>query len=753
MKNRILAYLDDFAKARENELQQELETELKVDSQTFQLNAQSVQQTILHQYSQFSISTIDAFFQKVIRSFTRESGLIGDYRLEVDHDTILEEVIDNLIDELGNNKELTDWVVEFAKENLENERAWDVRFSLIQFAREIFREEFKGIEDDVNRITAQRDFFKTLKGQLWKTKNHFLSEVSTSANEALKIIRDKGWTADDFSFGKNSGLLTFFNQFAFEKNLGKLREGPKGRVRNYFTEAVNWPNKKSPHKNEIFQTAQTSLMPALVKIIDVYDEHFKLALSADVALKNMYVFGLISDIARKLKEYKDENNIMLLADAPKFLNGIIQDSDTPFIYEKVGSFYRNYLIDEFQDTSGMQWKNFQPLIINSLDQGYSGIVVGDVKQAIYRWRGGDLNLLQQGVSGVIGESRVEVKELDQNFRSAVQVVNFNNELFRSASNLVAAQTGATISLDAYADIVQKTSRSEQGFVDVQFIIEPESEDTNLFSMENNDGENESSLKWKDLALEAIPKTFEKLQGTGVELKDIAILVRKNDEGQRIAAHLLHYKTSGNAVEGCRYDVVSNESLRIDGASIVNLLLGAMRYLLNPEDSISRAQLGYEFSRMHEPKRELPDVFAVTNQMIFENNLPPEFAEQKSNLKKLPLIELTETLINIFSWVNSWGNWCTCRHFRILCLNFTTVSEMTLVRFSNGGKTIATRNRFKFQGMSTPLKFLQSTNRKDFSFDMSLFHSVRGISTMIHGRRQTFGSRRLKYLLMKRVICR
>jgi ATP-dependent exoDNAse (exonuclease V) beta subunit len=668
MKNRILAYLDDFARGATNELARELKEELKLDDQTFQQHSQAVQAAILHQYAQFSISTIDAFFQKVIRSFTRESGLIGDYRLEVEHDAVLEEVIDNLIDELGSNKELTEWVVEFAKENLENERAWDVRYSLIEFAREIFREEFKSIEDEVSRVTGERTFFKQLKERLWSAKNFFLTRVSKPAQEALVIIQAQGWSAEDFSYGKNSGLLTFFMLYAWEKNLSRMSKAPSDRMRSYFTQAANWPNKKSPHKENIQRIAADRLVPVIREILDVYDEHYTMALSAEVALKNLYVFGLIADIARKLKEYKDENNVMLLADAPKFLNGIIQDSDTPFIYEKVGSFYRNYLIDEFQDTSGMQWKNFQPLIVNSLDQGYPGLVVGDVKQAIYRWRGGDLNLLQREIVPFIGEQRAEVRELDQNFRSAKCVVDFNNEVFRSAAALVSTETGTSISLEAYTDVAQKGSKAEEGFVQVSFIREPALEEKQISAGEESDGEAGSS-RWSAIAMDQLPLTLEELQLNGAELKDIAILVRKNDEGQRIAAHLLQYKNSGKAKEGCHYDVVSNESLRIDGASSVNLLLGAMRYLLNAEDSVARAQLGYEFSRLREPQRDLPDVFSVTNQAIFENNLPAEFTDGKPALKKLPLIELTETLIGIFGLGRRQGELIYLQAFQDLVLEF------------------------------------------------------------------------------------
>jgi ATP-dependent helicase/nuclease subunit A len=668
MKDRILEYLDGFACGRPNELAAELQRELSMDSQTFRQNSQEVQSTLLHQYDNFGISTIDAFFQKVIRSFTREAGLVGDYRLEVDQDAILEEVVDNLIDELGENKELTDWVVEFAKENLENERSWDVRYSLIDFAKEIFREEFKDIEDTVNKTTAQKDFFKNLRQQLWSIKSTYVKEVSASAREALEIIRHESWDAGELSYGKNSGLLSFFEQFAFEKNLSKSKR-PGERVRNYFSHAINWPNKKSPYANDIVKTATESLVPRLLRILEVYDKDFKRAFSAEVALKNMYVFGLITDISRKLKEFKDENNLMLLADAPKFLNGVIRDSDTPFIYEKVGSFYRNYLIDEFQDTSGLQWQNFQPLIVNSLDQGYPSLVVGDVKQAIYRWRGGDLSLLQDKIISLIGEERADVSELGHNYRSGSAIVGFNNSVFKSASRILALETGVAVPTRAYEDVAQTGSKNDQGFVEVQFISE-----------EKQAAANGPEQSWKELASEQVPVALEKLQENGAALKDIAILVRKNDEGQKIAAFLLQYKNSAKAKPGCAYDVVSNESLRIDGAASVNLLLGAMRYLLNAEDSIARAQLAYEFARLHEPDRQLSEVFAVSNQTIFENNLPPAFTKQKPALKKLPLIELTETLIEIFNLGVITGELVYLQTFQDLVLEFNNRERNDLGAF-------------------------------------------------------------------------
>lgn len=668
MKDRILQYLDDFANGRNPSLAEELQRELKMDPQTFQQRSQDTRSTLLHQYDNFSISTIDAFFQKVIRSFTREAGLVGDYRLEVDQDAILEEVVDNLIDELGTNPQLTEWVVDFAKENLENERSWDVRYSLVEFASEIFREEFKAIEEEVRDATSAPGFFRQLRERLWATRNAFLVSVSRPAREILELIESRRWDPSEFSYGKNSGLFSFLDRAARAKSISSI-PSPGVRIREHFTDGANWPNKKSRNARDISAVATSELAPRLVRILDCCDRDLQRALSAEVALRNLYVFGLITDIARKLKEYKDENNVMLLADAPKFLNGVIRDSDTPFIYEKVGSFYKHYLIDEFQDTSGLQWQNFQPLIINSLDQGYHSLVVGDVKQAIYRWRGGDLSLLQEKISTIIGLERTAVHELVNNFRSASTIVEFNNRVFKAASTLVSIDTGVPSPRLAYEDVAQQVSKSEPGFAEITFL-----------SDEITGDESGEVVSWKWKAMENIPKVLERLQDHGASLKDIAILVRKNDEGQQIASYLLQYRNSPDARPDCSYDVVSNESLRIDGAAPVNLLLAALRYLLNTDDAIARAQLSFEYSRVHEPERELYDVFAVSNQSTFENNLPAAFTRQKAFLKRLPLVELTETLIEIFGLGKLTGELVYIQAFQDLVLEFSSREKNDLGAF-------------------------------------------------------------------------
>lgn len=697
MKDRILAYLDDFANARDNDLSEELRNDLGLDASTFQMYSQEAQAEILHKYSQFSISTIDAFFQKVIRSFTREAGLVGDYRLEVEQGPVMEEVIDNLIDELGTNEQLTKWVVEFANENLANERSWDVRSSLINFSDEIFKEEYREIEGEVSKIVSTDNFFPNLLTKLRKRKFEFVKTVAAKAKEAISIIEQNGLTNDDFKHA-GGGVYGWFQKISKITSVSDFNEKELGkRPQGDYQSSKNFPGKDTPHAGLMMKLAEEKLIPILLDLLAYRKINYKAAISADVALNNFYSFGLIIDISRKLKEYKDENGIMLLADAPRFLNGVIRDSDTPFIYEKVGSFYRNFLIDEFQDTSGLQWKNFLPLLTNGLDQGFASMVVGDVKQAVYRWRGGDLNLLQQQVEKEVGTHRINTKELNHNYRSAEAIVSFNNLLFKSLATLVAAETGKVISEDAYHDVAQKLHKKEIGFVSVAVL------------------KDEEDLKWQVAAMEQVPVYLERLQRLGVSLKDIAILVRYNFEGQQIVKYLLDYKNSNQAKPDCCYEVVSNESLRLDGASSVNLLVSALRYLLNPEDAIARAQLAYEYSRLLEEDRPLTEVFTVANQVDFENNLPEGFSKRKATLKKMPLYELTESLIELFALGKVVDELAYLQSFQDLVLEFTNRERNDIGVFLEWWEEIKSKKSIQVSGEVDAVQILTVHKSKGLQF--------------------------------------
>lgn len=620
MKERILHYLDDFSNGRSNNLTEEIRRELGWDARQLQIRSAEVLSGILHNYSQFAISTIDAFFQRVIRSFTREAGLLGNFRLEADNDLVLEEVLALLMDELGHNKQLTRWVVQFSKDRLKEGENWNVTVALKGFLQEIFKEQFKAIEKEV--VSPGHKSHQEVIGLLQKEIARFMAFMKPRGQEAMRILDEHGLSAEDFNYKDQGTAFKYFQEFSAGNHYGS--QG--ARIQGALVSSSDWPSKKSRNHEALKKLAETRLMPLLNEMVEFDKKNLVLFKSAEKVLENYYAFGLITDVTRKLREYKEENNLMLLSDASQFLNGIINDSDTPFIYEKVGSYFRHYLMDEFQDTSGLQWKNFTPLLREASDQGNANLIVGDVKQSIYRWRSGDLELLQSAVENEFGGDRVNVVSLNRNFRSAGKIIEFNNLFFRQAVQCLNANIGSELPVQVYQDVEQSKSRwPDDGFVRLLF------------------REDDDVLDWKEQVLRDLPQWLEQLQEKGVALKDIAILVRRNDEGQRIANYLLQFRHSPEAKENFRYDVISNESLRLDSAWSVNVLVSAIKFLKNPDDAIARGQLAYEMAK----NQDLDQLFVKAKSFELDSLLPTEFLTRVRLLRKLSLFELTEELIRTF----------------------------------------------------------------------------------------------------------
>jgi ATP-dependent exoDNAse (exonuclease V) beta subunit len=653
MKQRIVEYLADFASGKSNNLSAEVATELNLTPQMLRQRSAEVLAAILHQYSQFNISTIDAFFQRVIRAFTREAGLLGNFRLEVDNDLVLQEVVAALLDELGpEHPELTKWIIQFSKNELQEGKNWNIQRALVGFAKEVLKEEFKQVEADVMQADAarHRENLATLQAEVNRIKQ-FMKE---RADRALAALEQHGLGVDDFWFGDRGTAYRYFREFA---NMDTYpHEG--AYMQKYLADSKNWAGKTSKNAAPLIRLADTVLLPLLREMVAYEEKHGIRRRTAEAIMRNYFSFGLIADITRKLRDYKIENNVMLLADAPRFLNGIIQDSDTPFIYEKVGSWFRNYLIDEFQDTSRFQWQNFVPLLKEASDQQLDNLIVGDVKQSIYRWRGGDLQILQHEVVEQFGADRVEPRALATNYRSAGRIVAFNNAFFKAAADLVQQTVQDPLPADVYSDVAQQSAKwPEQGFVHLRFFKQA-------------DGD------WEEAALQALPGWLEELQRQNVPLHDIAILVRKNSEGQRVANYLLQYQHSPDAKPGFKYDVVSNESLRLDTAWSINVLISALCVLKNPADRIARTQLVFELNR----HRAASEVFAHAQRNELAGLLPAEFILQARFLTKLSVFELTEELIRLFNLGTRPEELAYLQAFQDLVLEFSARERTDLVAF-------------------------------------------------------------------------
>jgi ATP-dependent helicase/nuclease subunit A len=680
MKDRILQYLIDFSSSTENELAKELIAELAIDQRTFQDRSKETLTLLLHSYSRFSISTIDAFFQRVIRSFTRESGLMGNFRLEIDSDLVLEEVIGNLLDDLGQDENLTRWVLEFSRENLKEGSNWNITYALIAFAKEILKEDFKLIENEILK-RASHGQTSEIHRSLLDSKKKFIGDMRAWGQQALDILEKQGITVEHFA-NKNSGTAyTFFYNYA----RGEFYL-PGPRILTANQDPMSWV-KKGDLLNPLLPLAKGVLGDILRKMLEYYEREKKRFNSVDKVLSQFYEYALVSDIVEKLSTYKTENNIMLIADASQFLNGIINNSDTPFIYEKAGSFYNHFLIDEFQDTSRLQWNNFKPLLLDSLDQNQLNMVVGDVKQSIYRWRGSDSSLLQQEVVEQVGAERTTFKNLTANYRSAGLVLEFNNHFFHRAAARVAEITDSRLAQQVYDGANQENKKFPgEGYVQFKFY-------------EDWSGEG------KEQAMLRMVRCIEEIQLLGHEASSIAILVRRNDEGQDVVNFLQQYQAEGKANPKCSYEVVSSDSLKLDSALAVALLIMAYRVINNPKDLAARGELALAFATMNGLS-----IDGEAAKSLFQEKFTDEIL---LGLSSLPIDEVTETLIRLFDLGNDKTELAYLLAFQEVVLAFVAYEKNDISSF------------LEWWSLNGSKKSVQSSGHAD-AMNIITIHKVKGL---------------------------
>lgn len=642
MKQRILVYLHSLAQGTPSPVAEILMQSTAWDMEALQARAQTVLGHILHQYSRFSVSTIDSFFQKIIRGFAQELGLQSGFRIELDQGYVLSGLIDELINTAGQDPQLQQWLVSFAEDKLLSGRHWNFQRELTNLGQEIFSEHFGQHEAQLVAATSDHATLRQFVHQLHQRTTYFEQNLQDLGKQALAAIQQAELTVSDFSYG-TSGVAGYLAGL-----VTKRRWQPTQRALKALQHVEAWYSKSSDQKDEITQVVQNNLLPCLQQVVQFYDDHHRAYYTASEVRHFIYSFGIVTRLLEKLNDYREAHNVMLVSDASLFLRKIIAENDTPFVYEKMGAFYKHFLIDEFQDISGFQWNNFRPLVANALDEGHDSLVVGDVKQSIYRWRGGDWRLLLTQLQKDVPQTAV--LNLDQNWRSKEHVIAFNNGFFTDAAaqvvqHLTAALAPLTdVSLKknlttqlqqisaAYQDVHQQLPpervQADKGYINIAFL-----EDTT----------SEPSQSWREVALASIPRLVEELQQDGFSLKDIALLVRSNAEARAIFKALLTHQQSPQAKPNCRYDIISAESLYLGHNPWVNLLVNALRCLVNEEDALVQAELRHLYqAHGHQTPHHA-------------NSLPPEKASdalletllsQRLQLLHLPLYELVEALIGL-----------------------------------------------------------------------------------------------------------
>jgi ATP-dependent exoDNAse (exonuclease V) beta subunit len=646
MKNRIVNELNNLSEGKPTPHANTLRKFLNLNDHQLKQNARQALGLILHDYSRFSVSTIDHFFQRVIRNFARETGLQSGYNLELDQTEILNYAVDELLLAAAENEQLKKWLVDFARSRIQDGKSWDFRNEIMFLANELTTEQVKSLNLEHFEATRDKKTMALYLNSLNKIANRFEKQLQSYGEQAVEIIEKADLSIGDFKYRGNAA-----NYFYYLKQLRKDKLEPGANVRKALEDTDNWPKPKIDEnkKQLIIRLAQDHLMDILNEAVSFYENHFIQYNTALEVKKNIFILGILADIRMRIDNHCKEKNIFLISDASELLRKIIGNNDAPFVYEKTGSQYKHFMLDEFQDTSRFQWDNFKPLIQNSLAENGYNMLVGDIKQSIYRWRNSDWKILSDEVLEDFSSNSTNIKLLDANYRSAENMIAYNNTVFASAPHILQNQFNEEFKVlneenpwqqkltTAYADVQQEMPYAKPGgYVRGEFI-------------KHLNGKRDEA---REHIAKKVIQDIEFLQDQGYTLSDMAILVRRNTEGQEIANAILEYKNSKKTSSRYQYDVVSSDSLYISNSESVQFLLALFKYFIQPDDLINRAFIKELYQRTILQKdfdeEQIHRLFATTkDDDSFSDWMPKNFIDKVNELRKMPLYELTERLIKLF----------------------------------------------------------------------------------------------------------
>lgn len=658
MKARIIEYLSKVSQGQAgSEMVSDLCESLGFNEVQLKEKAGLTLQAILHGYSYFSVSTIDSFFQKVVSSFAKDLGIQGGYTLEFELKAVLEEVIDQLFLDLEENVLLKNWLVEFTESKIEENKSWDVRYDIRKLAGQIYHEGFYNFYDELSTKIKDIGLLSDVLKKIKKTRARYNKTMQGYGEKGMDFIDSSDLAVTDF-FQGNTGPAGWFVKLKNEKPF----KFDNSYIQNARDNSEGWYTKSSKNIEKIQGLLQDGLMDVFNEATEFFEVNFREQNSLVEVQKFYYNLGIFSNLIEKLKNFREENEVILISDLAHLLKTIVGENDAPFVYEKVGSFYNHFLIDEFQDTSGFQWNNFQPLITNSLSQGYKDMLVGDVKQSIYRWRGGDWEILQEQVAKDIGEEFISNIVLDKNWRSSKNIIYFNNTLFSLLPELFKDKyIGEVDKLKAhdyfdqigplsekfqlaYHDVIQKIPSIREplreGMVQIKFL---ESEEL--------DGE---MIKWKEKVLPELIPIITSLLDKGFQLKDISILVRNKMEGRIIAKYVLGYENDTREESKYHLDVISSDSLFLKASLAVNVVINFIRIVLNYDNQIAKSNLYYHLNLLIPLQNRLPYniLFMSTLDEGGEIYLNKEILDLEGHIlyekySTLPLTDLVEEIMLFF----------------------------------------------------------------------------------------------------------
>lgn len=608
MKERVITQLHLLATGQPSSYRAVLMERYGLSEESVNAKAKKILTNLLQDYSSFSISTIDSFFQKIIRTFARELKLSGSYTVGLDTDLLLEQVVDNMFLSLHKDSSLFDWLLSFSVSKIMEGKDWNVRKEILDLSKQLFNERYQSNQQE----TPQMRDVEALKASLVRIRDDFKRILAEKAVAIQKLLRQNQIDYTEFKNSTRSPMLKV-KKWAE----GDVVEFPDSLV-PYIEAAENCYTKSSCKKKGEINACHASLSKLLQEIKELFEQQYEHYLTAETVLRHLSTLGVLTSVESQIEQLSKEQNVLPISNTNQLLQGLIDDSDAPFIYERTGTHYWHYMLDEFQDTSRLQWHNFRPLIAESIANQHQNLIVGDVKQSIYRWRNSDWTLLNRQIDRDIPNNKAF--ELNVNRRSLPEIIRFNNEFFLKAVGVLTDELRAKDAdvaselQDAYATVKQDIDPGKSGGY-----------------VEFSACDKETFPSWVE---EQVLIRIRQLEEKQADLSHVAILVRTNKEAAEMATLLLNNN----------YKVLTSEALSVSNASTVRFLVALISHLVKPDDVIMTAVVNYNYC-LFNGKDESEAFLALSRggKLL----LTSEEQQQLAGLSRLPFFEMVERMIALF----------------------------------------------------------------------------------------------------------
>ncbi len=629
MKDRILEFLEKFWKGTADNADKETLRKLLREDYNLTLTDEELQErchkalwAILHDYGRFCVSTIDAFFQTVLRNMAHELGLSARLQADLDDKNIVELAVENLLENLRHDDaEVLPYLKNYIEQKLADGKSWDVRGELKGMAKMLFEEAYlKRVlnpEDkpfDLENITHFRQLLKEEREKASKP-------VMQCAEKFEEVLRNLGMDYEElvtystqvkkFVEAMKAGQL----DVEYGKNLQKMENGEM--------DILSARLRKEPSMRPV----REQLVSRLSLLHNTFEQASARVRSIDIVSRNLSPMGLLGAIDKEVTRLSGERNRFMLARTPILLKRMVGSDDASFVFERIGTTFNNIMIDEFQDTSQLQWENFRSLLLDNLSSGGLSMVVGDIKQSIYRWRNGDWHILHGLEHNGYQGTPLTQRPLDTNYRSQGKIVDFNNSFFPHAAQRLDQIAGTTQLTELYSDVHQnidlKHKSKDAGWVRITIC---------------HSNDKEVTEAWPRRMLDDVCQQVTELHRHGVAYNEMAFLLRK---GKYIAPLIQHFSERMPQVR-----LVSDEAFLLGTSVSIGMLMGALQMVDDPErNPIAARFVAKHYLRdvMRKDVTESDFLLPPLNEL-----LPEAFIQHLDDLQRLPLYELCERLVGLLS---------------------------------------------------------------------------------------------------------